>query len=151
MVKLQLARKYSGFTMLETLLVLSLVSLFTLLSVSALNGSQYINIQSESKAKHLASQIIYLKSKAIKDQNSITLLFNRGSNEVKVVEDRKNLAFIRLENGIIKDNHNMNIVTINKNGQLNRFGSIYIKFDQTLFRFIFHIEKGSLRIEKQKT
>lgn len=150
MVKHQLARNFCAFTMLETLLVLSLISLFTLLSISSLNGSQYYDIHSESKAKHLVSQIVYLKSKAIKDQNSITLLFNRGSNEVKVVEDRKNVTIIRLENGIIKDNHNMNIVTINKDGQLNRFGSIYIKFDQTLFRFIFHTEKGSLRIEKQK-
>lgn len=150
MVKLQLARYYHAFTMLETLLVLSLMSLFTLLSVSARNNSHYMNIQSESKAKQLASQIVYLKSKAIKDQNSITLLFNRGSNEVKVVESRKNIVSIKLNNGIIKYNYNMDIVNIDKDGQLNRFGSVYIKFDQTLFRFIFHIEKGSLRIEKQK-
>lgn len=150
MVKLLSARKIKAFTMIETLLVLSLISLFTFLSLSAQNQAQYTKIQSEAKAKNLASQIIFLKSKAIKDQNSITLIFNRGAKEVKVVEERNKINTIQLENGIIKDSSNMDIVTIDKEGQLNRFGSIYIKFDQTLFRFIFHIEKGSLRIEKQK-
>ncbi|MCD8915035.1 type II secretion system GspH family protein [Staphylococcus simulans] len=138
-----------AFTMLETLLVLAMISILTFLSLKIQNASHLSRVENELSAKNLAAQITYLKSQAIKDHTSIMLIINRGSDQIKVANTDHQVKYIKIANGVIENNRNMDSVIIDSNGELNHFGSVYIRIDQTLFRFIFHIEKGSLRIEKQ--
>lgn len=137
-----------AFTMIETLLVIAIMSLLTFLSLNVKNPSHLKEVENELLAKNLAAQIIYMKSVAIKDHNDVILFFNRGSNKIKVKSQNNQISYITISKGEIVKSTNMDIVFINPEGEFNRFGSIYIKFNQTTYRFIFHIEKGSLRIEK---
>ncbi len=94
-------------------------------------------------------QFNYLKSKAIKDQQSITLIFNDFSKQVHVKEQYMQNSTIDLpHNTYIHPRTNLNYINFNKNGDVNKFGSLYLSVDQTLYRIIFHIEKGRLRYEK---
>ncbi|WP_114603282.1 competence type IV pilus minor pilin ComGD [Staphylococcus sp. EZ-P03] len=138
-----------AFTMLETLLVLAMISILTFLTLKVQSANHLSSVENELSAKNLAAQITYLKSQAIKDHSSFMLIFNRGSNQIKVVNTDHQAKYIKIANGIIENNRNMDNVIIDSDGEFNRFGSVYIRINNTLFRFIFHIEKGSLRIEKQ--
>ncbi len=137
-----------AFTMIETLLVIAIMSLLTFLSLNVKNPSHLKEVENELLAKNLAAQIIYMKSVAIRDHNDVILFFNRGSNKIKVKSQNNQISYITISKGEIVKSTNMDIAFINPEGEFNRFGSIYIKFNQTTYRFIFHIEKGSLRIEK---
>ncbi|WP_412520828.1 competence type IV pilus minor pilin ComGD [Staphylococcus simulans] len=134
--------------MIETLLVIAIMSLLTFLSLNVKNPSHLKEVENELLAKNLAAQIIYMKSVAIRDHNDVILFFNRGSNKIKVKSQNNQISYITISKGEIVKSTNMDIAFINPEGEFNRFGSIYIKFNQTTYRFIFHIEKGSLRIEK---
>lgn len=137
-----------AFTMIETLLVLAIISLLTYLSLNVRSSAHIKEVENELLAKNLAAQIIYMKSVAIKEHDDVILFFIRGSNKIKVISQNHQVSYITISKGEIVRSNNMDIVVINPEGEFNRFGSIYIKFNQTTFRFIFHIEKGSLRIEK---
>ncbi|PTI85306.1 competence type IV pilus minor pilin ComGD [Staphylococcus simulans] len=137
-----------AFTMIETLLVLAIISLLTYLSLNVKSPTHLKDVENELLAKNLAAQIIYMKSTAIKNHDDVILFFNRGSNRIKVINQNHQVSYITITKGEIVISNNMDIVVISPEGEFNRFGSVYIKFNQTTFRFIFHIEKGSLRIEK---
>lgn len=120
------------------------------LSIDNNSYNQFTNIKSEIKAKNLAGQLTYYKSRAISKNENIAVFFTPGHQEVKVIEKGHKVTLINLPNGKIVSSRNMSIFIIKPNGELDRFGTIDIEFDKKIYHFIFHIEKGSLRIEKAK-
>lgn len=140
MVKqLQVSR---AFTYIEMLFVLSIVSLLVLLQMQRLSFNK-----NDLTSPH--SKINNLKSKAIKDQQSITLIFNDFSTQIRVKEQHMQNSTIDLpQNTYIHPRTNLNYINLDKNGDVNKFGSLYLSIDKSLYKIIFHIEKGRLRYEK---
>lgn len=147
MVKqLQVSR---AFTYIEMLLVLSIVSLLVFLQMQRLSFNKNDLTSPHSKINNLIMQFNYLKSKAIKDQQSITLIFNDFSTQIRVKEQHKQNSTIDLpQNTYIHPRTNLNYINFDKNGDVNKFGSLYLSIDKSLYKIIFHIEKGRLRYEK---
>lgn len=137
-----------AFTLFETLLVLFIMSIITFLSIDSKSYVALTSIKSEIKAKNLAGQLTYYKSLAISKNESIAVFFITGHHEVKIIEKGHKVTLINLPNGRIVNSRNMSYIIIKQNGDLDRFGTIDIEFDKQIYHFIFHIEKGSLRIEK---
>ncbi|MHD0397612.1 competence type IV pilus minor pilin ComGD [Staphylococcus simulans] len=136
--------------MIETLLVLAIISLLTFLSLNVRSPSHLKEVENNLLAKNLAAQIIYMKSVAIKDHDDVILFFIPGRNKIKVISQNHQVSYITISKGEIVRSTNMDIVVISPEGEFNHFGSVYVKFNQTTYRFVFHIEKGSLRIEKTR-
>ncbi|MDO5514111.1 competence type IV pilus minor pilin ComGD [Staphylococcus xylosus] len=138
-----------AFTYVEMLFVLSIISLLIFLQMQRLSYTKNDLTSPHSKISNLIMQFNYLKSKAIKDQQSITLIFNDFSKQIHVKEQYMQNSTIDLpQNTYIHPRTNLNYINFNKNGDVNKFGSLYLSVDQTLYRIIFHIEKGRLRYEK---
>lgn len=94
-------------------------------------------------------QFNYLKSKAIKDNKPITLIFNTFSSEIIVREPMFENPPLKLpQDTFIHPRTNVNYLTFNKNGDTNKFGTLYITNNKTIYKVIFHIEKGRMRYEK---
>ncbi|MEB6045196.1 type II secretion system GspH family protein [Staphylococcus pseudoxylosus] len=147
MVKqLQVSR---AFTYIEMLFVLSIVSLLVFLQMQRLSFNKNDLTSPHSKINNLIMQFNYLKSKAIKDQQSITLIFNDFSTQIRVKEQHMQNSTIDLpQNTYIHPRTNLNYINLDKNGDVNKFGSLYLIIDKSLYKIIFHIEKGRLRYEK---
>lgn len=71
-----------AFTYLEMLLVLSIITIILYIQLN-LNPVNIITNNSEQhQIRHLIMQFEYLKSKAIKDNQSIALVFNDFSSKI---------------------------------------------------------------------
>lgn len=82
MVKQLLVSK--GFTYVEMLFVLSIISILIFLQTQRVTFDKNELSSANLKVNNLIMQFNYLKSKAIKDQQSITLLFNDFSTQIRV-------------------------------------------------------------------
>ncbi|PTI01484.1 competence protein, partial [Staphylococcus xylosus] len=71
-----------SFTYVEMLFVLSIVSLLVFIQMQRLSFNKDNLTSPHSKISNLIMQFNYLKSKAIKDQQSITLIFNDFSTQI---------------------------------------------------------------------
>ncbi|WP_436859905.1 competence type IV pilus minor pilin ComGD [Staphylococcus caeli] len=138
-----------AFTYLEMLLVLSIITIILYIQLN-LNPVNIITNNSEQhQIRHLIMQFEYLKSKAIKDNQSIALVFNDFSSKIIVNEQYlKNNPLTLPQKSYILPQTNIKFITFDKSGNINRFGSLYIKFNESTYRIIFHIEKGRIRYEK---
>lgn len=143
----------SAFTYIEMLFVVCIISLllyFQLFNISAFDTNN--NKIEQRKINNLIMQFNYIKSKAIKDNQSITLVFNDYSNKIIINEQfPSNIsakAIILPLNSFIHPRTNLKFITFNKIGETNKFGSVYLKTNKNLYKIIFHIEKGRIRYEK---
>lgn len=138
-----------SFTYVEMLFVLSIVSLLVFIQMQRLSFNKDNLTSPHSKISNLIMQFNYLKSKAIKDQQSITLIFNDFSTQIRVKEQHMQNSTIDLpQNTYIHPRTNLSYINFDKNGDVNKFGSLYLSIDKSLYKIIFHIEKGRLRYEK---
>lgn len=96
----------------------------------------------------LIIQINYIKSKAISEKQSITLIFYNQSSNIKVIEEHGNKYHIKIRDGKIVKITKINQITFDKNGNINHFGSLDIKMKHSIYKVIFHIEKGRIRYTK---
>lgn len=143
----------SAFTYIEMLFVVCIISLllyFQLSNISAFDTNN--NKIEQRKINNLIMQFNYIKSKAIKDNQSITLVFNDYSNKIIINEqfpsNKRAKTIILPLNSFIHPRTNLKFITFNKIGETNKFGSVYLKTNKNLYKIIFHIEKGRIRYEK---
>ncbi len=143
----------SAFTYIEMLFVVCIISLllyFQLSNISAFDTNN--NKIEQRKINNLIMQFNYIKSNAIKDNQSITLVFNDYSNKIIINEqfpsNKRAKAIILPLNSFIHPRTNLKFITFNKKGETNKFGSVYLKTNKNLYKIIFHIEKGRIRYEK---
>ncbi|WP_277595756.1 competence protein [Staphylococcus equorum] len=131
------------------LLVLGIASLLLFLQVRYISLNDYSLQSNNHSMTNLIMQFNYLKSKAIKDNQPITLIFNTFSSKIIIREPQHENPTIQLtKNTYIHPSTNINYLTFNKNGDTNKFGTLYLSINNRLYKIIFHIEKGRMRFEK---
>lgn len=147
MVKLLQTSK--AFTLLEMLFVLSVVSILVLIQFKFTPLQKIDSIANENKIKNFILHLNYLKSLAIKDHQPITLIIKPQSTSILILEQYHEARKLELpSNSYIYYRTNLDKITFEKNGNTNKFGSIYISLNETIYRIIFHLEKGRIRYEK---
>ncbi|HDX7641770.1 TPA: type II secretion system protein, partial [Staphylococcus aureus] len=95
----------------------------------------------------LITELNYIKSQAIANQGYINVRFYENSDTIKVIENNK-IRFLKLKVGKIINVAKVDIIAFDKKGNINKFGSITIDNNNSIYRIIFHIEKGRIRYEK---
>lgn len=81
------------------------------------------------------------------NQGYINVRFYENSDTIKVIENNK-IRFLKLKVGKIINVAKVDIIAFDKKGNINKFGSITIDNNNSIYRIIFHIEKGRIRYEK---
>ncbi|MCS5349187.1 competence type IV pilus minor pilin ComGD [Staphylococcus aureus] len=140
-------RKQKAFTLIEMLVVMMIVSSFLLLTMTSNRLRDFKVINDETNIISLITELNYLKSKAIANQNFINVRFYENSDTIKVVEKNK-FYYLKLKVGKIINVSKVNSIYFDKHGNINKFGSISIEKNNRIYRVIFHIEKGRIRYEK---
>lgn len=148
MVRLLRTNKYSAFTLIEMMLVLFTISI---LLVTTLWSRSFINLQminEEHEIKQFVTKLNFFKSKAIGSRNSIALIFTNNSNVIHVIEEKGNKYKFKIPHGKITNIARINTLNFNRDGNINRFGSLTIAMNKASYKIILHIEKGRIRYVK---
>ena len=103
-------------------------------------------IDDEANIISLITELNYIKSQAIANQGYINVRFYENSDTIKVIENNK-IRFLKLKVGKIINVAKVDIIAFDKRN-INKFGSITIDNNNSIYRIIFHIEKGRIRYEK---
>ncbi|UMT74694.1 type II secretion system GspH family protein [Staphylococcus roterodami] len=140
-------RKQKAFTLIEMLVVMMIVSNFLLLTMTSNRLKDFKVINDETNSISLITELNYLKSKAIANQNFINVRIYENSDTIKVVEKNK-FYYLKLKVGKIINVAKVDSIYLDKHGNINKFGSISIEINNRIYRVIFHIEKGRIRYEK---
>lgn len=145
----KLLRTSKAFTYIEMVFVLAIVSILLILQFKYIPTNQTVTFTNHKFLNNLIMQFNYLKAKAIKDNLPITLIFNNFSKEIILNEPHHPRTTIKLkENSFIHPRTNIKYLTFDKNGHINKFGTVYIACNDQLYKIIFHIEKGRVHYEE---
>lgn len=145
---MRLLQAKPAFSYLELIIVMLILT--TMLYLQFNNKIQSSSFcTEENQIKQLITEIQYLKSKAIKEEQSIVLIFRPHHNSIKIIDKQQNkYPPLLIKNGSIHPYTNLKYITFDKDGHNHQFGSLYIKLNITIYKIIFHIEKGRIRYEK---
>ncbi|ARJ49847.1 competence type IV pilus minor pilin ComGD [Staphylococcus lutrae] len=139
-----------GFTLIEMLVVLSIVSLFIFLTIThpqfniLLNDSQY-------QINKLTSEIDFYQSQAIKHQQSVLIVFRKTHNDLKIeTTNPHRTTFISLEPLKLRSDSNLDAILFDKEGKITKFGTVKFDYRQQHISLIFHIEQGRYRVSYSK-
>ena len=138
-------KAFSLVEMIFTLFIISCLLITTLWSRSLFDIQL---IDEEYEIKQLITKFNYYKSKAISNNESITLLFFNNSNRVQVVEENGDKYSFKLNKGKVINITKIQTLNFDKNGNINHFGLLILQYNSHAYRLIFHIEKGRLRFVK---
>lgn len=134
-----------GFTLVEFILVLTIISLVVFLKV--VNHTENLHpTDIESHISLLTSRIDFYQSLAIKQKQPVLLLFRPYHNDMKVQIGHKTPIFISLKPLILSNRSNLDYLQFNSKGQISKFGTLNFTYQHTHFALIFHIEQGRYRI-----
>lgn len=142
-------RKQSAFTMIEMLVVMMLISIFLLLTMTSKGLSNLRVIDDEANIISFITELNYIKSQAIANQGYINVRFYENSDTIKVIENNK-IRFLKLKVGKIINVAKVDIIAFDKKGNINKFGSITIDNNNSIYRIIFHIEKEEFVMKSYK-
>lgn len=134
-----------GFTLVELLLVLTIVSLTIFLTVSY-HKRLIQPMDLETQTTLLTSKIDYYQSLAIKKKQSVLLLFRPFHNDIKIVIGNQKPVFYSLKPLVLLNTSNLDYLHFNPDGNITKFGTLYFSYHAQKFALIFHIEQGRYRI-----
>ena len=141
------SKNIKSFTFIESLLIILI--LIILLNVTLkVNLFNDISLLDDIKATHFINQLEYFKSKAMRENKSITLLISKHSSIIKVIEAQGKQYNYNIEDGKIIEIKHLEKITFNKEGRINQFGSLILKINQHQYKLIINIEKGRIRYLK---
>ena len=134
-----------GFTLLEFLLVLSIISL-TLYLTLANQQSLVHPMDLETQVAKLTSEIDYYQSLAIKHQQPVLLVFRPFHNDVKIQIGNQKPFYDSLSPLVLLKSSNLDYLHFNAKGHISKFGTLQFVYHKKKFSLIFHIEQGRHRI-----
>lgn len=137
-----------AFTLVESLLVMLVLMIILQLSLSSFNISTLLKVNDELKVNQLITQLEFFKSKAIGENQSITLLLTENLSVIKVIEQKGKKYNFKILDGKITYVSKIKTITFNKEGTINNFGSFILQIHNHLYTIIFHIDKGRIRYAK---
>nr|WP_269814022.1 competence type IV pilus minor pilin ComGD [Staphylococcus canis] len=135
-----------AFTLVEMLIVMSIISLMTFLMLShppKLLSENQIKLQS----KLFTTKIDLYQAQAIKHKSPVLLVFRKKQNDIKVVmHNPRETLFIPLTPLKLSPESNLEYLSIDEYGNVNNFGTLQLQLNNRKFKVIFHIEQGRYRI-----
>ncbi|UXR79314.1 MULTISPECIES: competence type IV pilus minor pilin ComGD [unclassified Staphylococcus] len=137
-----------GFTLIEMLIVLSVISL-SIFIVLQHATEIYSPNNLDDQIKLLTSKIDYYQSRAIKEKQTILMVFRPSQNNIRIVFQKHHKDIIEPLSPLHLDmNSNLYTLSFNSNGEIMKFGRINFKYRSEHFSIVFHIEQGRYRVIK---
>lgn len=136
--------KQKGFTLIESLLVLSIFMIISSITAFSLKP-QYFRIEDNVFLTQLQADLLYGQQYAISHHCEVIVMFSEYKNEYSLnirydlppIVERSYTAQIKVENGTLPLNFKFL-----SDGNVNKFGSFFIRTSDKSYRFTVLIGKG---------
>ncbi|MCD8874380.1 prepilin-type N-terminal cleavage/methylation domain-containing protein [Mammaliicoccus sciuri] len=145
MVKLLHINDNKGFTLVEMIIVLSIISIIFMvtmyLSINALASSGLNNGIDDFETK-----LEFLETKSLSQKHPILVWFKPNSDKIFYQIEKNQIQTISLYKGRISKNNQFTTLVFDGEGNINQFGTLKVEFNDKNYHVIFRIEKGRYRI-----
>lgn len=139
-------RGNSGFTMMEMMLTLALVSI--ILSITVPRIPEYRQNSTEDEIASISYLFQGAQMNAIASGEAFTISMNDDNYSIKVLDKKRRLiSSYELKTCRLLD-YGMKQFTYKTNGDTNAFGTVYLSCGKKEVKFVFQIQKGRFRIEQ---
>lgn len=136
----------SGFTMMEMMLALMLVSIILSLSIPHLPEYKENGTADEIDSISYVFQGAQMNALAAKE--SFIVLMEHDIQTITVRDKARRIISSYELKACRLQNYGMNNFTYKENGDTNAFGTVYLSCGDQLVKFVFQIQKGRFRIEQ---
>ena len=137
---------HKGFTMLEMLLVLFIVSI--LMSLTFIKLPIYNSHSQEDEIQNISYLLQGTQMSALSNQQSYTVSFHKYNNTITVRDSSRKV----IKNYTLKvcklNDYGLTSYSYKKNGDTTAFGTVYLSCQKKNIRIIMQIQKGRFRIEQ---
>lgn len=138
-----------GFTLIEMVIVLSILSIIVLITI-------HISINSVDKfgltsgINDFETKLEYLETKSLSTKQPILVWFKPNSTKIQYQINNGNINSINLYKGKISKDNKFTTLVYDGEGNINQFGTFKLEFNNKRYLVIFRIEKGRYRIVEEK-
>lgn len=113
-----------GYTLIELLMVVALLSLFLFIAVPRFS---FVHAMREKQEiKYLHKDLLYARNKAVVEKKTINFDIDLAKNSYRISEGTKEIKYVKLENGVVLEG------CINPNMVFNSIGSTSGNTAQTI-------------------
>lgn len=134
--------RHDGFTLIEMLLVLAIISVFISITMAHPQFNLFHNT-TEYEIKKLTSEIDYYQAYAIKSHAPVMLLFRPNRNDIKIETIHPHrVTTIPLAPLQLKMTSNIHALIFDKDGKANQFGTLRFEHQQRAFLLFSILNKG---------
>jgi len=141
--------KENGFTLLEVLLVLSILGVM-LLIVIPLNTLVLENEKEKQFIREFSSDMLFMQSYSRSILAQIRYSYDPEKHKYTIYKDfGKPLVEKYLPNGWDIKMRSFNNVQFNHHGSISELGTMILNTNRHTYKFIFSLGKGRFRIEKE--
>ncbi|MBO0995254.1 competence type IV pilus minor pilin ComGD [Bacillus sp. SD088] len=138
-----------GFTLLEMLIVLSVVSIILLFSIFTYQSFSDM-LEKKTFITQLEADLYYAHAYALSRRDKVQIQFSSIKKEYKVIDVQSGEIVLerRIPSTIYIQKSNVNSFVINSEGNVSNFGTIIFQQHQHTIKLTFYIGKGRFRIEE---
>lgn len=143
-------RSSDGFTLLESLIVISVVSIVLLFGVFSLNPIMEL-MQKRMFISQLESDLYYAQSHAINRKERVSIIFSRSDNRYSATGESSGILFNRgLQHSVKISGGSLNQLRlhITPEGTINNFGSVIFDLNNQTIELNFHIGRGRFVVKE---
>ncbi|KRG15627.1 competence type IV pilus minor pilin ComGD [Lederbergia galactosidilytica] len=142
-------RSNKGFTLLEMLIVLSVLSIVLLFSIFTYQSFSE-TMQRRLFITQLEADLYYAHAHAINRKVRVQIQFSPSNRQYVVVNTgtKETLLQRKFPSTIYIQKSNLTSFTINENGNISNFGTINFQQNQHTIKLTFYIGKGRFSIEE---
>ncbi|WP_052256388.1 competence type IV pilus minor pilin ComGD [Salinicoccus sp. YB14-2] len=139
-------KENKGFTMMEMMLTLFVVSIILLISVNTI--PEYNAGDKEDEISNISYFFKAAQTRSIHQEKAHTVLIDHESNKLTVRSlDREDIYEYQLTACSLKSG-GLKRFNYLSSGNTNAFGSVILNCGGEAVRFVFQIQKGQFRIER---
>ncbi len=140
----------NGFTLVESILVVSIVSIMSLVLIASIVPIYNQKII-DTFLHQFEKDIMYAQQYALVNEEPIYIVFVPTENRYTIEKNNVSVPLVKRnynkEISIVATNFS-NRITYNHNGSIQRGGTIYISYQSQTYKVVFYLGKGRFSIQK---
>ncbi len=141
--------KRNGYTLLETLIVLVIVSIMSFVLVMNLNPIYHKKVI-DTFLNQLEKDLLYAQQYALVNESTVYVVFSESEKKYRVANGiGDNLLSRNYHQHIIFESATLeNRVIYNRQGSIQKSGTMFINYHSDKYRLVIYLGKGRFTIEK---
>lgn len=148
-LRLNLETEKNGFTLIESILVLSIVSIMSLVLIINLVPIYHQKVI-DTFLHQFEKDIMFAQQYALVNKEATSIIFVPTEYKYTIGENKISLPLIQRDynDEINIQANNLQLITFNSNGSIRKSGTIHLYYKNQTYKVVFYLGKGRFNIQK---